>query len=453
MTPPVFPVSAAAALFLERQHLARPRGERLTARTLGRFVEDVGGLQLDSINVLDRAHYLTAWNRFGVYDRAALDRLTYRRHVLFEYWAHAACFVPTTHLPQWRRVMLDYGVHHTGWSGWLRKNSRMLRATEAAIRERGPLGNVDFRGKRPGGRAGWWSWKPSTHALHYLWMKGRTLVDSRTHFHKRFDIIERVLPAVLEVEPVSADAFRRWHLTRSLHAMGAASALDLRLYLTFPRTPPPARKRALESLLRSGEVVEIGIEGDTARWYALAEDVPALESAARRRRGSAPSSGTALLAPFDSFLWHRARTSRLFDFDYTIEVYVPGHKRVHGYYSLPILHDGRLIGRLDAKTHRAERRLEVKHVHCEKWFALGKTPPLESWGAIETGAAFAGVAEALRSLAAFVGADRVTLGRVTPARLRAPLTRALEHAPPLAAVAIPDDAASEDEALDPDPAP
>src|SRR5687767_13597730 len=117
---------AVAALFLRRQHLARPRAAPLTPRRLCRFAEDVGGIQMDSINVLDRAHYLTVWSRFGVYDRARLDRLVYHRRLLFEYWAHAACLVPVSTLPWWRRAMLDYRVRHTGWSDWLRRNPRVV---------------------------------------------------------------------------------------------------------------------------------------------------------------------------------------------------------------------------------------------------------------------------------------------------------------------------------------
>ena len=132
-----------------------------------------------------------------------------------------------------------------------------------------------------------------------------------------------------------------------------------------------------------------------------------------------------MLAPFDSFLWHRDRTARLFGFDYRIEVYTPGHERVHGYYVMPILHDGQLIGRLDAKTHRAERRLEAKLVTFERWFAGGGRPPAATWGNVNRDEALAGVADALHSLSAFVGAEQVTLGRVSPGALAAPLKRAL----------------------------
>ena len=153
MPAPSVPLRAVTTLFLQRQHLARPRALTLTAKRLGRFVEDVGGLQLDSINVLDRAHYLTVWSRFGPYDRAWLDRVVYRRRLLFEYWAHAACLVPTTMLPWWRRAMLDYRLRHTGWSKWLRRNAKVLDRVKAAVLANGPMAQGDFEGRRPAGAA------------------------------------------------------------------------------------------------------------------------------------------------------------------------------------------------------------------------------------------------------------------------------------------------------------
>jgi uncharacterized protein YcaQ len=425
---PRHPVSshAVAALFLERQHLARPRAVALTARRLGRFVEDVGGLQLDSINVLDRAHYLTVWSRFGPYDRARLDRLVYRRRLLFEYWAHAACLVPTSTLPWWRRAMLDYRLRHTGWSG-LRRNVKALSAVKAAVQANGPMRSADFDGRRPSGRGGWWSWRPVQHALHYLWMTGTLAVHSRLHFQKRFDLLERTIPAAPGVEAVSSEEFQRWHLERSLHAMGAATEADLARYLSFPRFQPGARRAALHAMRERGEITEIEVDEMPGRWFALSRDLPVL---ARAGREPTPSHGTTLLSPFDSLLWHRDRVARLFGFDYRIEVYTPGPKRVHGYYTLPILHHGQLIGRLDAKAHRAERRLEVRHVHFEPWFAKATPPPgamasLLRGGRVDQDDALAGLAQALGSLATFAGADDMTLARVTPRRLRAPLARAL----------------------------
>jgi uncharacterized protein YcaQ len=416
------PLHAVATLFLRRQHLARPRAAPLTSARLLRFAEDAGGIQLDSINVVDRAHYLTVWSRFGPYDRARLDRLVYRRRLLFEYWAHAACLVPTSTLAWWRRAMLDYQLRHTGWSDWLRRNGRVLARVRAAVEASGPLANGDFEGRRPaGGRGGWWDWKPVQHALHYLWMTGALGVHSRRHFHKRFDLLERVIPAMAELTPVSAEAFARWHVERSLHAMGAATEADLRSYLTFPRFAPGARREALRAMVADGTVRECTVEGAPGRWLVLARDVPAL---GRARRTAAPSRGTTLLAPFDSLMWYRDRVARLFGFDYRIEVYTPGDKRVHGYYTLPALHDGHLIGRVDAKAHRAERRLEIRHLHLEPWFVEGAPAPVRG-ERVDQEAALAGLAGAFASLATFVGADGVDVRRVTPGRLLPPLARAV----------------------------
>src|SRR5437899_3273114 len=145
-TPRKIPARAATALFLERQHLDRPRGRRLDAANLTRFVEDAGGIQLDTINVVERAHHLTLWSRFGVYDRRTFDRLGYERRLLFEYWAHAACLVPIAHVPMWRHVMqsLRWTSRARHWGRWTAKHRPLLREVEAAIGERGPLASADF---------------------------------------------------------------------------------------------------------------------------------------------------------------------------------------------------------------------------------------------------------------------------------------------------------------------
>ncbi len=429
-TPSVLPsVSrrAAAALFLERQWLDRPRGRRLTERTLGDFVSQTCGLQVDSVNVIDRAHHITLWSRFGEYDRDRLERLTYKRRVLFEYLTHVACFVATRDLPLFRGIMADTPRrfdHH--YPGWRKKHRDIIEFVLAAMTERGPLGNADFeRPKSMGKGAGWWSWKPATHALDYLWKTGAIGIHSREHFHKRFDTMERVLP----IPPGSAgsptltfEQAMRERMLRSLAAMGAASRDDLSRYWTWPRWPAPQQTAMLRRLVDEGAVREVRLEGQRAPWYARAEDIAALETAHRRR---SPSTGTTLLAPFDSFLWHRERTHRLWGYFYRIEIYVPGHQREHGYYSLPLLHDGHLVGRVDLKTHREQGVLEAKHLHLESWFASGEPAPGAGWGRLDRDAAFAGLADALHSLARHVGVRQVKLARVTPARLKPAVARAL----------------------------
>jgi uncharacterized protein YcaQ len=424
--PPAVSRRAAAALFLERQWLDRPRGRKLSARTLGDFASATCGVQIDSVNVLDRAHHLTLWSRFGEYDRATLERLIYCRRVLFEYLSHVACFVATEDLPIWRAVMAEVPERFRKRHRYPGRQQPLVDAVAQAIEERGPLGNADFeRPKGAGKGGGWWTWKPATHALDYLWKAGRIAVHSRRHFHKRFAAMSQVLPGAAAVAPLPIEEARRQRLLRSLSAMGAAAQDDLHRYWTWPRWPARDMHAVLAALVREGLVSAVAVEGQRSPWFVRTEDLDALQRADRRR---APSRGTTLLAPFDSFLWHRERTQRLWGYDYRVEIYVPGHLRTHGYYSLPVLHEGQLVGRVDAKTHREAGVLEARHVHLEPWLARGQAPPRPYWGKVDRDAAMAGIAGALRSLAAHVGCGEVKLVRVTPVKVRPAMARALRGA-------------------------
>ena len=428
MTPPAaLTRRAVAALFLERQWLDRPRGRRLSAASLAAFASATCGVQIDSVNVVDRAHHLTLWSRFGPYDRWRLERLLYRDRVLVEYLTHVACFAARSDLPLLKAFMLETPRRWSRTTDWHRKHRTAIDRVEREVASRGPLGTADFEkpeGHGPSG--GWWDWKPSTRALDYLWKCGRLAVHSRPHFHKRYDLAERVFPELASLEPLPVERAVEERLLRSLAAMGPATMDDLRMYWTYPQVLAPRLRAALERLVRAGRVVACSVEGERGTWWVRAEDRPVLARAARKR---APSRGTTLLAPFDSLLWHRLRIERLWGFEYRIEIYVPDAQRAHGYYSLPVLHDGVFIGRVDLKTHRAERVLEVRHAHFEPWFAKGGAPPRAAWGDVDRGAALAGLAGALQSLAGHVGADQVVLERVSPASLRARLARALRAAP------------------------
>jgi uncharacterized protein YcaQ len=426
VTPPQLSRRAVAAEFLRRQWLDRPRGRRLTERTLADFVSATCGLQIDSVNVVDRAHHVTLWSRFGPYDRDRLERLTYRKRVLFEYLTHVACFVATRDLALHKAIMEEtperfLRLHRA----WMRKHRDTIEQVEATIREQGPVGKSHFeKPKGFGTTGGWWNWTPTSHALDYLWKAGRIGTHSRVNFHKRYAGMAGMLPAYASTAPLPIAGAYRERLLRSLAAMGAASRDDLARYWTWPQWKAPAQRAALHELVREGVVREVAVEGFKDAWYARAEDLPALASAHRRR---AASHGTTLLSPFDSFLWHRERVHRLWGYFYRIEIYVPGHQREHGYYSLPLLHDGQLIGRVDLKKHREHDLLEARHVHFEPWFAAGQPPPRVAWGAIDRDAAMAGLAESLRSLATHVGVKGIKLGRATPAKFGAPLKRTLRE--------------------------
>lgn len=418
---------AVAALFLERQWLDRPRGRRLTARTLGEFAERTCGVQIDSVHVVDRAHHLTLWSRFGAYDRAKLERLLYRDRVLFEYLTHVACFAARSDLPLLKRFMLGTPERWKRTTDWHEANRATVEMVLREVAARGPLGTAHF--EKPAGHGpsgGWWDWRPATRALDYLWKCGRLAVHSRVHFHKRYALAERVLPELAATRALTQEAALEQRLLRSLRAMGPAPLDDLRAYWTWPQVFATDQRAAIESLARQGRVVACQVEGERGTWWSLAEDLPALASAARRRTAS---RGTVLLSPFDSLLWHRKRIERLWGFHYRIEIYVPGPQRAHGYYSLPVLHDGVFIGRVDLKTHRERGVLEARHAHFEPWFARGQSPPRAAWQPVSRDAALAGLAGALLELSAHVGAGEVELGRVSPASLRAPLARALRAAP------------------------
>lgn len=418
---------AAAALFLERQWLDRPRGRRLTAGSLADFTAAACGVQIDSVNVVERAHLLTLWSRFGEFDRAAFDRLAYRRRVVFEYLTHVACFVDTRDLPLWRAMMDSTPERFRRRYGYPGRQRALVDAVERTVALQGPLGNSAF--ERPAGQAagGWWSWKPANHALDYLWKAGRIAVHSRRNFEKLYAPLDRVLPGASAAVPTDASEAARTRVLRSLRAMGAAGMADLARYWTWPRMMNPELRRTVDGLVRDGRVIPVAIEGQRGPWYLLAEDLPSLERAERMRR---PSRGTTLLCPFDSLLWHRERVLGLWGFRYRIEIYVPGHKRTHGYYVLPVMHEGRFIGRVDLKLHRERGTLEARSAGFEPWLREGGPGPGAAWGPVDEEGAVHGTAESLWSLARFTGADRVTVGRVTPPGLRAPLARALRQAAP-----------------------
>jgi uncharacterized protein YcaQ len=236
--------------------------------------------------------------------------------------------------------------------------------------------------------------------------------------------MDQVLPQAATITPLSIEEAFRQRVLRSLAAMGAAAPDDLHGYWTWPRWFARDMRVTLAGLVREKLVSEVKVEGQRSPWFVRTEDLEALSRAERRR---APSRGTTLLSPFDSFLWHRERALRLWGYAYRIEIYTPGHMRTHGYYSLPVLHEGLLVGRVDAKAHREGGVVEARHLHLEPWLAKGQAPPHPHWGTVDRDEALAGIAGALRSLARHVGCEDVKLGRVTPDKLRPTMARALRN--------------------------
>lgn len=371
-----------------------------TAAAITRLVRRLGLLQIDSVNVLSRAHYLPVFSRLGPYDRALLDRLTYggRGRVFFEYWAHEASFLPIELYPLFRWRMED-ARHGRGIYGSLARFAReephyIARALEA-VRSRGPLAARDL--PDPGKRiAGWWGWSPGKIALEYLFWTGEVTAATRHNFERFYDLPDRVLPSHLLNAPAMtrADAIRRLMFS-SAKALGIGTLGDLRDYFRLPLLDA---KRAVSELLEEGMLEEAAVEG----WRS-----PALVIAGAPVPRSTPAC-RSLLSPFDPLIWERTRTERLFRFSYRLEIYTPAHKRRYGYYVLPFLSGDRFTARLCLKADRQRSLLRVNAAHAEPGAELGETA--------------AALGDELRALATFLDLSAVAVGR------RGNLARALKTA-------------------------
>ena len=343
---------------LGAQGFGRPRPERrVDAGHLGRTLDRLALHQIDSVNVLVRAHYLPAFSRLGSYDRGLIDRAAWGRkgeRRLFEYWAHEASLLPVELYPlfRWRMARAERG--EAGYTG-LRCFATEYRAAADAVLARivaeGPLSASAFEGGR--GQGGWWGWGDAKRALEWLFWAGLiTTATRRNSFERVYDLPERVLPpAVLALPTPPEDEAQRTLLDIAARALGVATAGDLRDYF---RLGPDDARAGIAALVDLGRLRPVDVEGWNKPAYLHAD-------ASIQRRVDA----RALLAPFDPLVWERARTERIFGFRYRIEIYVPAEKRQHGYYVLPLLLGDRLVARVDLKADRFTGRLLVRGVHHE----------------------------------------------------------------------------------------
>lgn len=383
-------------LWLRCQGLSSPRGElSFDSSTLTAHLETTGGLQVDSINVLDRAHYLTLWSRFGPYDRALLDHLVYQDRLAYEYWAHEASILPISHLPLSLRRMRRFPPGSWTTNSWWKHYdtpTASKRHVLRRVRQEGPLESANFErrageptGKEiPGGTMP--LPKQDKRSLKLLWHAGRLAIERRQHFRCIYDLAERVYPPV---QPASSVAYEDSWLLTGLQGNGVASAAHLTNYLTAPELTAADRQRVIARNLKKKRVVEVQVEGSSQQYYCLPEHLDTLSDLPEAR-------GTTLICPFDSLLWQRKRAEELLDFKYRVEIYVPAAKRQYGYYVLPIMHEGKLVGRLDPKLHRDRGVLEIRSIHLEPGFARDR-------GFDQ------GLAETLTSLGVFVGAQELQL--------------------------------------------
>ena len=360
------------------------RKGKATWQRLAPVINRLNLLQMDSVNVLVRAHYLPLYSRAGPYDQATFDARAFapRKRALFEYWAHEASLLPFALHPLLRWRMAD-AARGEGLYKDLAKFAREKRGYVAEllqrVREEGP---VSARGLgEEGGRTGpWWGWHDAKIGLEYLFWTGEVTAAARQGFERIYDVPERVIPAeVLDAPtPSRAEAIRKL-VALSASALGIASEQDLRDYF---RLPVADAKRAIAELVEDGALTPVTVEG----WRQDAFIPSGAEPPAR----AAP---TTMLSPFDPLVWNRARTERVFGFSYRIEIYTPAEKRVHGYYVLPFMHRGRFAARACLKAERASGTLRVNTAYAEP----GAKPT-------ETAAA---LSAELAAMASWLGLERV----------------------------------------------
>lgn len=346
----------ARRIAIAAQGLAEPRpAGPVKPAQFRRMVDRVGLLQIDSVNVLTRAHYLPGFSRLGGYDAGLLEREAYgRRRSLFEYWGHEASLMPLSLQPlmRWRMARAEAGDGVWGGIARMGRERRdYIDAILAEIEKRGPVSGADFAtGEKRAG--GWWEWSDGKRALEWLFWAGFITTRTRRGFERVYDLTERVLPAETLATPTprEEDAHRAL-LGVAIRRLGVATEGDLRDYFRMPAAETKAR---VAELVEDGGLIPVAVEGWRQQAY--------LDPAARIGRKGAPG---ALLSPFDSMIWRRERTERLFGARIRLEIYTPAHKREHGYYVLPLLQDQAITARVDLKADRQAGVLRVQAAHLE----------------------------------------------------------------------------------------
>ncbi|HZF59526.1 MAG TPA: crosslink repair DNA glycosylase YcaQ family protein [Rubrobacter sp.] len=370
-------------------------------------IRRMGVLQIDSISVVARSPYLVLWSRLGPYEPRWLDELL-EEGALFEYWSHAACFLPIEDYGLYRRGMLD-GEEKT--RTWMRAHPEEIERVMARVREEGPVRSAEFQ-RTDGKAGGWWEWKPEKRALEHLFAAGELMISRRDpNFHRVYDlrerVLERALPGWEDALAPTHEEVRRAFALKAVRALGVAVA---RWVPDYFRTPKKGITGLLDGLAEEGALLPARIEGWDDPAYVHPDNARAAETIFS---GGRRPSLTTLLSPFDPVVWDRARASELFGFEYRIEVYTPAARRRYGYYSLPIVHRGALVGRLDAKAHRKQGTFEVKALHLEPGVPVDEDLVV-------------GLAGALQECAGWHRTPEVLVRRSDPPGLVGPLRAALE---------------------------
>lgn len=381
---------AARCLHLAAQGLLKKPRRRAQPDDILRTIRQMSLLQIDTINIVARSPYLVLFSRLGNYPPSWLDEALSRGE-LMEYWAHEACFLPRSDFSLVRHRML--APENMGWKyrqTWMEENVEEIEQLMAHIREQGPVRSADFTHSAKGS-SGWWEWKPHKRHLEGLFTAGKVMVVERRNFQRVYDLTSRVLPEWDDTrDALSQDAAEEVMLLNSARSLGIFRPQWLADYY---RLRQPKSAALLARWQEQNQIVPVEVETLGQLW--LHTDLLPLLPAAQE--GKLNATHSAVLSPFDPVVWDRKRAEQLFNFSYRLECYTPAPKRKYGYFVLPLLHRGRLVGRMDCKMHRKAGVLEIISLWLEAGESVSRT--LEQ-----------GLQSAIDDFARWQGASRIQAG-------------------------------------------
>ena len=366
-------------------------------------IEHLGYIQVDTIAVIERAHHHTIWTRVPSYHPEMLDELQAKDRKVFEYWGHAASYLPMKdyrfYLPKMRTNLSE----HPRWQKWADNNKKLLSQVLKRIRNEGPLGTSDFADSRKKKRGTWWDWKPAKTTLETLHTTGELMVCARRKFERVFDLTERVLPKGIIRKMPSQEELVHFAIHRALKAHGLVTIREILNHIHIVKEKNI--RQYLADMLDLDKIVKVKIDGIDGEYYTSPDIVNSFEGRPKKK-------ALRILSPFDNFIIQRDRIKRLFNFDYQLECYKPPNQRIYGYFVLPILWGNEFIGRIDLKAARTNKELIVRNLLIE--FSSKQVKDMLS-----------ALVEKLKELAAFNKTEQVIIEQTNPRSLKTSLNKTL----------------------------
>jgi uncharacterized protein YcaQ len=317
-----------------------------TKRDLFKIIEAIGYVQIDTISIVERAHHHILWTRMPAYKRTMLDELLEKDKKIFEYWSHAAAFLP---MKDYRFSFYRQEKYRKNYEVWAKKNRKIVNHVLDRIKAEGALQSKDFEhtGKRGNG---WWDWKPAKYALQHLFHEGTLMIASRKGFQKVYDLTENVLPKETDTTIPTEEEFHEHMILGAINSYGFAAEKEIKYQRA---NDAKILKSVINKLKEENRIVEFKIKGIESQTYYSAE------KNLKRIKNAEESSLLHILSPFDNLIIQRKRTKNIFDFNYTVEFYLPASKRTYGYYCMPVLYGSKFIGKIDAKANRQTGIFEI----------------------------------------------------------------------------------------------